>query len=66
VGWPGCGNEFPTWAGWLALVSGALVIISSVLSGRTPPFLIYLLATLPLGVAAALRALVPARSNSAA
>jgi len=45
----------PSWAGWLGLAAGILVIISSALSHGTPPFLIYLLATLPLGIAAAVR-----------
>lgn len=44
-----------SWAGWLGLAAGLLVIISSALVHGTPPFLIYLLATLPLGVAAVVR-----------
>jgi hypothetical protein len=40
----------PSRAGWLALAAGTVVIISSAPSRGTPPFLIYLLATLPLGV----------------
>jgi hypothetical protein len=49
----------PSRAGWLALAAGTVVIISPASLRGTPPFLIYLLATLPLGVVAVLRARVP-------
>jgi len=45
----------PSWAGWLSVAAGAIVICFTPLGG-TPPFLIYLLATLPLGAAALFRA----------
>lgn len=50
------GATFLPWAGWLAMAAGAIVLVSFAPLGGTPPFVIYLLATLPLGVAAVLHA----------
>jgi Domain of unknown function (DUF4386) len=50
------GIVLPRWMGWVAIGSGVVAVVSSVVSGGTPPFVIYLLIALPLGVAALLRA----------
>jgi hypothetical protein len=50
------GVTLPSWAGWLVIAAGAIVLVSFAPLGGTPPFVIYLLATLPLGVVAVLRA----------
>ena len=49
------GTILPSWAGWLAIAAGGLILAIFVPLGGAPPFLIYLLGTLPLGVAAILR-----------
>jgi hypothetical protein len=56
------GAMLPSWAGWLALATGTVVIVSLASVRGTPPFLIYLLATLPLGVAAVFHARVLMRA----
>jgi|GEM_PF-3001353 hypothetical protein len=56
----------PSWAGWLAMAAGAIVLVSFAPLGGTPPFVIYLLATLPLGVVAVLRVMLPQRRTAEA
>ena len=50
------GMVLPPWLGWVAIGSGVVAMVSSVVLGSTPPFVIYLLVALPLGVAALIRA----------
>jgi hypothetical protein len=52
----------PSWAGWLALALGIFVIMTAAVWQGTPPFLIYLLGTLPLGIAAVLRTRTPGQN----
>jgi len=56
------GTILPSWAGWLAIAAGGLVLAIFAPLGGAPPFLIYLLGTLPLGIAAILRA-IPRRRH---
>jgi hypothetical protein len=49
------GTILPGWAGWLAIAAGGLILAIFAPLGGAPPFLIYLLGTLPLGVAAIFR-----------
>jgi hypothetical protein len=48
--------------GWLAIAAGGLILAIFVPLGGAPPFLIYLLGTVPLGVAAILRSRASALS----
>lgn len=56
------GTVVPCWAGWLAIAAGGLILAIFVPLGGAPPFLIYLLGTLPLGVAATVRSRASAPS----
>jgi hypothetical protein len=48
------------------MAAGAIVLVSFAPLGGTPPFVIYLLATLPLGVVAVLRVMLPQRRTAEA